>query len=425
MMAKDSMSGAARSHEGASDPGHIGPVPRIAIQAFCETSAVARIIEEANADRRMDKAHLKVQMGGAQAAVEVYRTAATPNLVILEYAQGDGAKLLSSLDELAEACDAGTKVVVIGHFNDVVLYRELLRRGVSDYMIAPITTLGFIKSVSELYHAPGAEPVGRTIAVIGAKGGVGASTIAHNLAWAISRSLGTATVIADLDLPFGTAGLNFNQDPPQGIAEAVFAPDRLDSAFMDRLLSKCSEQLHLLAAPATLDRLYDFPETSFDGAIDILRASTPCVVLDVPHQWTAWTRRQLIGADDIAIVAAPDLANLRNAKILMDVLRQTRTNDHRPKLVINMLGVPKRPEIAVSEFAKALDCEASAVIPFDAQLFGTAANNGQMIAEIQANGRITESILDLARTLVGRSEAKKPSRSRLPPFLSRLARAKG
>ena len=90
-----------------------------------------------------------------------------------------------------------------------------------------------------------------------------------------------------------------------------------------------------------------------------------------------------------------------------------------------MLGVPKRPEIGVGEFAKALDCEPSAVIPFDPHLFGTAANNGQMIAEIQANGRITESILDLARTLVGRSEVKKPSRSRLPPFLSRLARAKG
>ena len=399
-------------------------MPRIAIQAFCETQDIAGIVETASTDRRMDKAHLKVQMGGAQAAVEVYRTAPTPNLIVLEFAAGGGAQLLASLDSLAESCDAGTKVIVIGHDNDDMLYRELIRRGVSEYLITPISPLKFIQAVSELYHAPGANPVGRAIAVVGAKGGVGSSTVAHNLAWSIARTLTTATVIADLDLGFGTAGLNFNQDPPQGIAEAVFAPDRLDANFLDRLLSKCADTLSLLAAPATLDRLYDFPETSFDAVIDILRASTPCVVLDIPHVWTGWSRRVLIGADEIALVASPDLANLRNAKVMMDLLRQSRPNDRRPKLVINMAGVPKRPEIAPAEFAKALDCEASAVIPFDPLTFGTAANNGQMIAEIQANGRITESFNDLARQMIGRMEAKRPKSSLLAPFLDRLSKKK-
>jgi pilus assembly protein CpaE len=414
---------ARSSADGAETTGvHIPPVPRIAIQAFCESPDIAQLIESSSSDRRMDKAHLKVQMGGAPAAVEVYRTAPTPNLIVLEFAAGHGAQLLAALDQLAESCDAGTKVIVIGHVNDVMLYRDLMRRGVSEYLIAPIDTLAFIRAVSELYHAPGAEPVGRTIAVVGSKGGVGSSTVAHNLAWAISRGLSTATVIADLDLGFGTAGLNFNQDPPQGIAEAVFAPDRLDSNFMDRLLSKCAETLSLLAAPATLDRLYDFPETSFDAVIDILRASTPCIVLDVPHVWTGWSRRVLIGADEILIVASPDLANLRNAKVLMDLLRHARPNDRRPKLLLNMMGMPKRPEIAPAEFAKALECEPSAIIPFDPQLFGTAANNGQMIAEIQGNGKIAESFLDLARQLIGKSESKKQSRSFLAPLLGRLAK---
>ncbi|PSC06274.1 CtpF protein [Alsobacter soli] len=411
--------------EGSASSVHIANVPRIAIQAFCETPGVAGAIESSTADRRMGKAHVKVQMGGAQAAAEVYRTAATPNLIVLEYAQGDGSALLRSLDELAESCDAGTKVVIVGHVNDVALYRELLRRGVSDYLIAPISAIDFIRAISELYTAPGAEPLGRTISVIGAKGGVGASTVAHNLAWSISRALSTATVIADLDLPFGTAGLDFNQDPPQGVAEAVFSPDRLDAGFLDRLLSKCADQLSLLAAPATLDRLYDFAESSFDGVIDLMRASTPCIVLDVPHQWTAWTRRILVGSDDIVLVASPDLANLRNAKVLMDVLSQSRVHDRRPKLILNMHGVPKRPEIAPAEFAKALECEAAAVIPFDPHLFGTAANNGQMIAEIQAGGKIAETFVDLARAVVGKSEPKKASKSLLAPLLSRLARAKG
>ena len=113
----------------------------------------------------------------------------------------------------------------------------------------------------------------------------------------------------------------------------------------------------------------------------------PCIVLDVPHLWTAWVRRTLVGADEIVIVAAPDLASLRNAKNLFDVLRQARPNDRKPKLVLNQVGMPKRPEIAAAEFAKALGTELAAVMPFDAQLFGTAANNGQMIAEVQPAGK--------------------------------------
>ena len=153
------------------------------------------------------------------------------------------------------------------------------------------------------------------------------------------------SVIVDLDLPFGTAGLDYNQDPPQGVADAVFAPDRVDTAFIDRLLSKCTDHLSLLAAPATLDRVYDFGAEAFDPIIDVLRASVPYVVLDVPHQWSAWTRRVLICADDILVVAAPDLANLRNAKSILDLLRGSRPNDRRPVYCLNMVGVPKRPEI--------------------------------------------------------------------------------
>ena len=105
------------------------------------------------------------------------------------------------------------------------------------------------------------------------------------------------TIVADFDLGFGTAGLDYNQDPPQGVAEAVFAPERVDATLVDRLLSKCGEHLHLLAAPATLDRVYDFAETSFDSVVDTMRAAAPWIVLDLPHAWTAWTRRMLVGAD--------------------------------------------------------------------------------------------------------------------------------
>ncbi|MFL5049950.1 MAG: CpaE family protein [Xanthobacteraceae bacterium] len=401
----------------------IAPVPRITIQAFCETADIADAIQAAAGDRRMQKAHVKVQMGGAPAAVEAYRNAPTPNVILIE-ADRDRPAILGYLDTLAEFCDAGTKVVVVGHVNDVILYRELMRRGISEYLIAPVAVLDFVRTTSELFSGPSADPVGRTIAVVGAKGGVGASTVAHNLAWAIGQGLGAPTAIADLDIAFGTAGLDFNQDPPQGIAEAVFAPDRLDGNLVDRLLSKCSDNLSLLATPAVLDRTADLTESALDGLIDILRGMIPNIVLDVPHLWTAWAKRMLISADEIAIVAAPELASLRNAKNLFELLRQSRPNDRKPKVILNQVGVPKRPEISAAEFAKALGTELAAILPFDAQLFGTAANNGQMIAEVQPSGKAAETFADLAAAITGRAEPKRSRVSFLDPILAKLARRK-
>jgi pilus assembly protein CpaE len=317
-------------------------------------------------------------------------------------------------------CDPGTRVVVIGTTNDAAPYRELVRRGVSDYVIGPVGPLDVVRSICSLFSASEALPVGRIIAVVGAKGGVGASTVAHNVAWAIARDLSLDSVVIDLDLAFGTAGLDYNQDPMQGVANAVFSPDRLDSAVMDRLLAKCTDHLSLLAAPATLDRVYDFGIEAFDAIFDTLRTTMPCIVLDVPHQWSGWTKRALVGADDILIVAAPDLANLRNTKNIFDLLKASRPNDRTPLYCLNQVGVPKRPEINSSEFAKAIESEPIASIPFDPQMFGSAANNGQMIAEISATHRSTEMFLQIAQRLTGRGETKKPRGSFLSPLIEKL-----
>jgi len=397
---------------------HIAPAPRVSVQAFCETVETAAAVQSAGEDRRLGKAHLKIQMGGMAAAIEAYRSAPTPNVIVLE---SDGRNdLLTGLDHLATVCDAGTRVVVIGRINDVMLYRELVRRGVSDYVLAPVGAIDVVRSICNLFSAPEAKAVGRIIAVVGAKGGVGASTIAHNVAWAIARDLAMDAVVADLDLAFGTAGLDYNQDPPQGIADAVFSPDRVDTAFIDRLLSKCTDHLSLLAAPATLDRVYDFGVDAFDAVFDTLRSTMPCIVLDIPHQWSGWTKRALIGADDILIVAAPDLANLRNTKNLFDLLKASRPNDRPPLYCLNQVGIPKRPEIAAAEFAKAIESQPVVSIPFEPQIFGSAANNGQMIAEISANHKSIEMFLQIAQRLTGRSETKKQKSSLLSPLIEKL-----
>jgi pilus assembly protein CpaE len=402
---------------------HIAPAPRVSVQAFCETVETAAAVQAAGEDRRLSKAHLKIQMGGVPAAIEAYRGSPTPNVILLE-SEAHSDRILNGLDALAEYCDAGTRVIVVGRTNDVTLYRELVRRGVSDYLISPVGAIDVVRAICGLFSSPDAKPVGRIVAVVGAKGGVGASTVAHNVAWAIARDLSLDSVVADLDLAFGTAGLDYNQDPPQGIADAVFSPDRVDTAFVDRLLSKCTDRLSLLAAPATLERAYDFSSEAFDSIFDALRATMPCVVLDVPHQWNSWTQRTLISADEILIVAAPDLANLRNAKNLIDHLRTARANDHRPRYCLNFVGVPKRPEIKSVDFAKALEDQPSAVIPFDPQVFGTAANNGQMVAEVSSGHRAAEAFHQLAQLLSGRAETKRSKGGLFTPLLGKLVKRK-
>jgi pilus assembly protein CpaE len=380
---------------------------------------MASIVQEASEDRRLSKAHVSVHMGGAIAAVQHYQESPTPNLIIVESAL-PRQQLVAELDRLAECCDPGTKVVIVGHVNDVILYRELLKRGVSEYLVAPIGAAQLMESLSNLYNDPESDPVGHVYAFIGAKGGVGSSTICHNAAWTLSEALQSNVIIADLDLAFGTTGLDFNQDPVQGIADALATPERLDEVLLDRLLTKCSKHLSIFAAPVVLDRDYDISPDGCDMVIDVARQNVPYVVVDLPHGWSAWTKRVLMQADEVVITAAPDLANLRNAKNIVELLKQSRKNDSMPQLVVNMANMPKRPEISLKEFEDALGIKALCVIDFDPETFGQASNNGQMIEELNARSKSAPSFREIAMTLAHRKEVKAEKKSGLAPLLEKL-----
>ena len=387
------------------------PIPRISIQAFCENGAMAEIVQVAAEDRRLAKAHVNVHMGGIDAAATHYQQNPTPNLIIIESSL-PREHIVAELDRLAESCDPGTKVIVIGQTNDIVLYRDLLKRGVSEYLVEPVSPLQLMEAVSNLYNNPETEPVGHVYAFVGAKGGVGSSTICHNTAWALSEVLKANVVIADLDLAFGTTGLDFNQDPVQGIADALSSPERLDEVLLDRLLTKCSEHLSIFAAPVVLDRDYDITAEGCDRVIDIVRQNVPYVIVDLPHTWAAWTKNILLQSDEVIVTAAPDLANLRNAKNIVDLLRQSRRNDSKPRLVLNMVNMPKRPEISVKEFENALGLKTVCVIDFDTETFGQAANNGQMIEELNGKSKSAAAFREIALAMTHRRDmqtAKNPS----------------
>lgn len=403
------------------DVDHLRPLPRISVHAFCETEGLQRVMERCGQDRRMGKVTLRVNSGSIAAAANMFSSTPTPNLIILETAT-EPHLLMKELAPLAGVCDPSTKVVIIGRYNDIPLYRDLIRNGISEYIVAPVSMPDVLGCIASIFVDPDAEPLGRSIAFIGAKGGVGSSTLAHNCAFGISNLFSTEVVLADLDLPYGTANINFDQDPPQGISEAVFSPERLDEVFLDRLLTKCSAHLSLLASPSMLDRPYDFDAAAFQPLMEILLRNAPVSVLDVPHMWADWTRTVLAEADEVVITAVPDLANLRNAKNLLDSLKKIRPNDKMPHLVLNQVGMPKRPEIAPGDFCSSLEIEPVAIIPFDAVLFGNAANSGRMIAETDKKAPTAETFSQLAHLLTGRMTDKKAKKGGLGKMLAMLGR---
>jgi len=389
---------------------HERPVPRISIHAFCEFPDTGAALQRAGADRRLSKAHLQVQLGGIAAAVEHYAGQVTPNLLIVE-TRLTGEEALGELDSLAEVCDPATKVVVVGRVNDVGLYRELMRRGASEYLVAPVAPLQLIEIIAGLYSDRDSAPIGKVVAFMAARGGSGSSTLSHNVAWCIAEEMGIETTIIDFDLPFGTCGLDFNDESSQGVADALSAPERLDDVLLDRLLLKRGEHLSLFTAPAALERDYDAMPEAYEAVIDAVRQSCPCVILDLPHGWSAWIRNCLIGADEIVVVATPDLTSLRNAKNLIEIIKNARPNDQAPRLILNQVGQPRRPEIPPKDFAETMGVDPAAVLPFDPGLFGTAANNGQMLLELQPKSQISESLRRLSRSLTGRQGEAKASSS--------------
>ena len=336
-------------------------VPRIAIHVFAERQDTLASAERAAQDRRLARATTQIRIGGVAAAVEAYGHEPTPPLIIVECLK-DPQTLLWEVDQLAEVCDAGTKVIVVGATNDILLFRELMRRGVSEYLVAPLQPLQLIAAIGGLFNDPAQPFVGRSIAFVGARGGAGASAVAHNTAYAISERIGANTVIVDYDLPFGTAGLDFNQDPLNGVADALGQPDRLDPVLLDRMMVRCTDKLSLFAAPATLDSDWDISTDAFEEVTTRIRSTAPFVILDLPHLWSPWMRRTLIAADEVVVVATPDLASLRNAKNMMDLIRQGRPNDAPPRLVLNQVGVPGRPEIPAKDFGAALGVHPSLIL---------------------------------------------------------------
>ncbi len=391
-----------------TEPQGLALLPAINAHFFAETQDGEALFRQAIADRHLRRVHAEIQPGGIVGAINAYAQAPTPELLVVESsAQPD--ELFQQLRALAEVVVQGTRVILVGHINDLFLYRQLLAEGLHDYMALPMPPQQLVASLSQLFHSEPDARLGRVVAFMGAKGGVGSSVIAHNVAWLLANQHKVNTVVTDLDLAFGTAGIDFGAAVAQTVADALSSADRLDATMIDKLLHACSDHLKLLAAPCTLDEVVPIQEQTLNHLLDLLRQVMPLTVLDLPSDWEGWMQAVITQADKLVITATLDLASLRNAKVLLDSIRKMRPNEQPPLLVLNQASMGKRPEVPADKFAKTVGADDYVQVPFNDKLFGTASLEGRMVVEEDPKGEIAEAFAEIATRVaeLPRQEGKK------------------
>jgi len=384
-------------NEGNRDEGE-KPLPSISVHAFCDRQETAHCINETTRDWRMRRTNVKIYMGGLPAAIEFYHKENTPSLIIIESGMR-GEELFNQLEQLASVCDAGTKVVMIGAANDIRLYRQLMDKGISDYLVPPLHPLHVIRSLGELYADPDQPFIGRVAAFFGAKGGVGSSALAHNTAWVLSEFLGQETALVDLDASWGTTGLDFSYDNMSGLEEALGEPDRLDETLMDRIMIRHTSKLSILPTSGSLNTKPVMASESYEAVVNAVRGISPLAILDMPHYWTDWTTNVLTSVDDVVVTSTPDLAGMRNAKNLIDFLKTQRPNDAAPILILNCVGMSPKTEITVKDFGAMVGQDPDIVIGWDPDSHFEATNEGKMLTDVKTAASTVQGLKYLANRL--------------------------
>jgi len=335
----------------------------------------------------------------------------TPQLILVETALS-GDELLGLLDSLAENCDAGTHVLLVGTDNDIVQYRALISRGISDYLLAPLTIGALIEAAERIFIDPDAPQLARVFAFYGAEGGVGTSTVAENVAWAIGTVLDEDVTVLDLDLCFGTVAFAYNLEVSQGIEDILASPDRIDEQLYQRYLLHHSERVAVLGNRASLDNDANIDPDALSEALNFIRQHTANVVIDLPHLWTDWVRQVLVEADEAVIIGVQDLAALRDLKNIVEVLNKERGEESKVKVVLNHSGLSRKTEVPAKEFEEAMGVAPVAMVPHDVIVFGQAANNGQMLGDVNRKHKAVESYIALAKALTGRTVTRVKGRKK-------------
>jgi len=378
---------------------------RIPIGGYTLNQQTVDALEVIKDDRLLFRCTFDVQPGGIDAATTGLADATTPKLLIVESA-GQGDQVFQQLEALANVCDPDTRLILIGVQNDIDLYRTLIQYGVSDYLIAPVDAEMLRESIAKVYEGADVEENGRVIAFTGMTGGVGSSVISHNVANELAIQYEAKVIVLDMDICYGTAGLNFNLQPRQTIVDAIGQAGNLDGSLLDQYFMPFEERISILASPASLTTGVTFKSETVNALLKSVAPMGDFIILDLPHIWESWVSDTLNSADEVVLVSKPDLTSLRNGKNMVEYLGPKRGVDAPTRLLLNQVGAAKRADLSNKDFKEALALEPSASIPYDPDTFGKALNTGEMMSKVSAKNKATAAIAEFAKIISAREEVE-------------------
>lgn len=350
----------------------------VSVGFFHETEAYRAVFEACAESRHLKHTSTRQNAGGLKAAIVQFEASVSPEFLVIETSLV-GAELDSRLEELANVCATHSRLILIGPQNDVNLYRGLIRRGVSEYLILPVTARQVIRCIYDLHGAVGAAPTGRLVAVLGACGGAGASSIALNMAWMAGRARQAPVCLVDLDVGFGSSDVALGLKQHEGVREALQAGRKLDQQLLERLLQKYDRNLSVLTCGMPkVDATWTAED--YTTLLSVLRGSVGTAVLDLPHIGTPGLDAVLDQVDAVVVVAPPDLLGLKNTKHILSHLKRARAHDAECTVVLNKVAMSRSHELSSAEFRTGLGLGKVVTIRFDPAAFMEAVNTGHVLA---------------------------------------------
>lgn len=392
---------------------------RINIGAFVLTDAVRDAVNALGEDRLFLRSTVSVNDGGMAGAMEFLSSRSTPELLIVE-TKARGDSLFEELNGLADVCQPGTRVIIIGAENDINLFKTLIDQGISQYFVDTVTPDEMKTAIVDAFADKSANAKSRTIAFAGLRGGVGSSALAHNVGFELANLYDEDVIIVDLDIPFGTAGLAYNIQPQQSIADALAQAGNLDETLLTRFLESGGKNVSLLCAPGSLSSGVEVTATSLEMVLNVVKQMASYVIIDVPHMWNTWVQDVLVDADDTVIVGTPDLYNLRDGKNMIEFLSPNRGVEAPTRMVLNKVGEQKKGELSQKEFKEVLGQSPAAIIPFDPEPFANAMNNGEMLRNAAPKCKALEEIETLAKLVSGKESRTQVTAKKSGGFLTSL-----
>lgn len=373
---------------------------RLKIDAFSLTHDTAEAALGLRNLPKFTRCSIQHDSGGLQAAIQHFHHQPSGDVIIVED-DGDVHQLHARLEQLAEVVEPGRKLIVIGTVNDIGFYRKVLSLGVAAYLLSPASIEDIAVSIEQATHDPERPTHGRLLTFMGARGGVGSSTIAQNVAWQISSKLEKRVILVDLDLTFGTCALAFNEEPKQPIIDALTDPQRLDQVLLKRFMVGENDKLQILSTNGIL-RGHVIPSSAaIEKLVDLSRQMADAVVLDLPHVWNNWVEDFAVLSDELVITANLDLPNLRDTKSLLDYLKTKRGEGRPVRLVINKSDMAKRGRLTLQDAVRSLGVKPTVSIPFDPVGFSEALNDGKSFSERSKGHKASAAFQKLTTEITG------------------------